>query len=668
MSRVESSQTVATHSAKPLDHAEATAAFPDETGTGGTLESVTRELMFQKSALDAHAIVAVTDARGRITYVNDKFCEISGYSKEELIGQDHRLVNSGLHSAQFFSDMFATIARGKVWHGQIRNRTKDGHFYWVDTTIVPFLVDGKVERYVAIRTDITDRKHSEELLAARAERQEALASLSQLALHANEIETLMEACVRWIARTLDIEFAWLLELDINTSTFILRAGIGWDASMLGQRFLDFSKSATSLWSIMANEPMVITNAAEDDRSPYQAVMGKHGIVSGITIPVWIKDQPFGVIGAHSTQPRNYTDAEVQFIRSVANLLANSIMSRKAEQAHHESEARNKAIVSTAADAILVTDASGIVRSVNAAFTRIFGFSAEDIRGQSAVDLMSSPFRRILLSLITASAASGPATEQSHEIVALRKNGTEFPAEISVGSFMDSERTWVMVVRDMTERRRLEREILEISGREQQRIGQELHDGLCQELTALSFGLQSLENKLTDEAQAAHASAVAKLTSLVDQTLAQARDLARGLNPINIEAGGLPLALTELAKRLTMLFSIECIFKSNSSTKIDSSEVATQLYRIAQEASSNSIRHGRAKRVVIQLDSVGADHVLSIEDNGVGIELKNPKKTGVGLEIMRYRASLIGGVFEINPISPHGTRVTCTLHQAALRSN
>ena len=209
-------------------------------------------------------------------------------------------------------------------------------------------------------------------------------------------------------------------------------------------------------------------------------------------------------------------------------------------------------------------------------------------------------------------------------------------------------------------RRLEREIIEISEREQRRIGRDLHDGLCQYQAALACAAASLHDDLTRKNLAAEAQRANELALRLREAVAQTRDLARGLVPVQMAEEGLASALQELASSVTQLQSVDCHFHLLGQPPMFQNTAATHLYRIAQEAINNATRHGRAERIAISLVADDEATVLQIEDNGIGIARAEHSSTGMGMNIMRYRAHLAGGDLLVEEPTAGGTSISCVI--------
>lgn len=216
------------------------------------------------------------------------------------------------------------------------------------------------------------------------------------------------------------------------------------------------------------------------------------------------------------------------------------------------------------------------------------------------------------------------------------------------------------IRREKEHRQLERDILRISEMERQRIGQDLHDGLCQHLAGIECMSQALEEKLARKSKA-DAARAGEIARLVRQAISQTRSVARGLSPVVVDAAGLMSALQELATATESRFQTACAFCCETPVQLDDNAMAVHLYRIAQEAVGNAIKHAQAKRIEVRLATDAGKIVLEVRDDGLGIPA-DPRRTGMGLRTMNYRAGMIGATLAVRKLPAGGTSVVCSLQQ------
>lgn len=213
--------------------------------------------------------------------------------------------------------------------------------------------------------------------------------------------------------------------------------------------------------------------------------------------------------------------------------------------------------------------------------------------------------------------------------------------------------------EITERQRLEMELIDVSEREQRRIGHDLHDSLCQHLTGTALAGQVLKQKLVGRGQPEAADA-GRVVELVEEGITMARDLARGLYSVEMQADGLMSALDELAANTTKWFKVQCQFQCPKPVLIHDSNTAIHLCRIAQEAVSNAVRHGNPSSILLSLAEASGNITLSIEDDGTGLADDWQKGPGIGTRIMAHRAAIIGAAFSVDPNPLGGTLVQCAV--------
>jgi len=346
----------------------------------------------------------------------------------------------------------------------------------------------------------------------------------------------------------------------------------------------------------------------------------------------------------------------QMLGAVVNIT--EVTEQRAQRDMLRTQAR---ILETMREGVVLVDAATlVVRLTNPAFDRLFGYRPEELIGQPIGPLISLPGtqrKRFERDVRDRHRMGGAPVE----FECVRQDNSRFTASCVISPLsIGGTDHWLAVLNDVTERKRLERGIIEIANREQQRIGSDLHDGLGQELTGIALMLRGISAQLSKEKSGARLD-VEDVIGLVNNAIENTRTLARGLSPVSGQRGGLMAALSALAARASERYGVRVEFRDSLKSALQLNDTyATHLYRIAQEALTNVMRHSLASEVSIGLETLGDELQLRIDDNGRGFTHQPPDGVaGLGLKMMRYRAQMLGGDLVLETSANGGASVRCS---------
>jgi len=568
--------------------------------------------------------IVITDAEvdlpgPRILFVNPAFTKMTGYTAAEVLGKTPRILQGPRSDRTVLRTLRQSLLRSEPFLGETINYRKDGTEFHLEWQVTPIRdASGFTTHFVAIQRDITERKLAEAKMTTLAH---AVESTSEL------------ICIT------DLR---------DRFTFVNRAF----QQIYGYAEHEVLGKTPEILFSPKNPPRLVREILEQTRTG-----GWRGEVldrrkDGTEFPISLStsrivDESGAVIGLMG--------------------VARDITERTRDQeALRESEQRFRTAFRAAPVAMSIVSPDGCFLQVNRVFCEMLGYTEKELFGKTVreitypadLDSTTSYMDRLMRR------QGGSSTIEKRY---LHKLGYQVWGRTTSSLIRDKTGHPLYLIahiQDFTERRRLEREILEISDREQGRIGQDLHDGLCQQLVSTAFACNLLGQKLTTIAPS-EAGTARQIAGWLDEAISQSRALARGLYPVKLETEGLASALQELAEYVNGRFGIACVLENVETALSVDHAVATHLYRIAQEAVTNAVKHSKASRILIKLAGKKGNVSVCIQDDGVGIS--DPIPYGMGLRIMQYRARMIGGSLKIEHGPNGGTVVVCLFHQEELET-
>jgi len=573
------------------------------------------ESRFRLMADAAPVMIWVSDTEKLCTWFNKPWLDFTGRPMAQELGNGWaEIIHADDYDRSLKTYTTAFDAR-QPFSMEYRMRRHDGEYRWLLDNGVPlYAADGEFSGYIGSCIDITDRRKAEESRAA------AYRHL-QLAMSAGRMAA----------------WTWDPYKDVVTTSENLR-------ELCGVLSIKNREQGSLLlhpedWS----RHREIVDRAVKHGGPYQTVLRMIRPDTGQIIWLDIRAVPV-------------TDSEGR-VTAISGVAIDITERKQSEQASQENEGRLQAILDTAMDAIITIDHRGIIQSVNAATERMFGYTAAEMVGKSVKKLMPSPYREAHDDYIAKylRTVEKPIIGITREVRSRRKDGSIFAADLAV-SEIKHLKLFTVIHRDLTERKQLERDVVEAASLEQRRIGQDLHDSVGQELTALTILAKDLADTLpTDPAAAAEL--VKRMAQGLQRVQREFRAVLRGLLPVPVDTQGLMAALADLAERTGWDGKVACTFDCPAPIALADNFAATHLYLIAQEAVLNALKHAQARQIRVSLMS-GHALTLRVQDDGIGIPDSPSGIQGLGLRIMRNRAAIIGASLTIEPGQPEGTVVKC----------
>jgi len=533
--------------------------------------------------------------------------------------------------------------------------------------VVPVVPADYVNLYVR---DITERKRAEDELCLRNRIAEVCLTLGDERMYGEVLEILREALASEYGFFGYVNKAGDLVCPSMTRDI-------WDRCEMTDKTIVFRREtwANSIWA-----EAITTGQCQLSNASRKPPKGHVKISRVLNVPVVYDGNSIGIITL-ANKPTDYTPDDQELLESIVDFIAPVLHARlqqKWDEAEIESLAR---FPSENPNPVLRIARDSVVLYANAAGSKLLvswgckvrepapGHWRQDIMRileSDSSEVLEAVCEDRIFSLIIAPVADAgyvnvygiDITERKHAERDLRdyRHHLERLVQIRTAELTHANEK---LLQENEGCKRLEQEILNISEREQRRIGRELHDSIGQQFTGIAFMMKVLEQKLADKLSD-EATDAAEIKQLVNQAMDQTRGLAKGFHPIDLDAGSLVAALQELAATTEKMFGVRCALIDDGPVDIDDAEVATHLYRITQEAITNAIKHGKTKNIRVELACKADDTVLTIENDGLNFpEESEARGTGMGLQIMDHRADIIGASLDVRKAAKDGTIVTCS---------